>query len=214
MPERHACLHCDKVFRWGADEDSAIVTLPGCGENAAWKLTAHMESEHRDKMFVCGRQNEGYRANAQPAAYWGGDGTCSYCGSISEEAFFAAVEAGAEVGPTDKSYKAYIDLPEPNAGTLTIYSSANHEQTGDGWEFLTAERAEEAGLDSYAREHYVGQWVVIEPMRAVRHGKFYFQHLSESGRDRFIEMVNAKTMKIGMPGHFYSTPYFCQRKAA
>lgn len=39
---------------------------------------------------------------------WRDDKTCSYCGSMSEAAFFEALEAGDELGPTDKSYKAYI----------------------------------------------------------------------------------------------------------
>ena len=39
---------------------------------------------------------------------WGDDGTCSFCGSLSPDQFFAAVEAGAEVQPTTKSYKVYL----------------------------------------------------------------------------------------------------------
>lgn len=39
---------------------------------------------------------------------WRTDGTCDYCGSASGDAFIAFVEAGGEVGPTDKSYKAYL----------------------------------------------------------------------------------------------------------
>ena len=40
-------------------------------------------------------------------------------------------------------------------------------------------------------------------------GKFYFQHLSQAQKDRFIEIYNEGKMKIGFPGHFYTTPYFC-----
>ncbi len=29
------------------------------------------------------------------------------------------------------------------------------------------------------------------------HGKFYFQHLDEAGRGRFIELYNGKQMKLG-----------------
>lgn len=39
---------------------------------------------------------------------WRRDGTCSYCGSLSPELFFKAVEDGCEVGPTDKNYKLYL----------------------------------------------------------------------------------------------------------
>lgn len=34
---------------------------------------------------------------------------CSYCGSMSPEDFMEAVKNKAEIGPTDKSYKFYID---------------------------------------------------------------------------------------------------------
>lgn len=86
------------------------------------------------------------------------DGRCTYCGSVSQEAFLAFVEAGGEVGPTDKSYKAYL-----------------HD----------TDAAKAPGI------------------------KFYFQHLDEAGRDKFIELYNAKRMRIGYPHRFYVTPYFC-----
>jgi hypothetical protein len=38
--------------------------------------------------------------------------------------------------------------------------------------------------------------------------KFYFQHLSHEQRTRFIELLNARTMRIGYPGHFYRRPFF------
>ena len=40
-------------------------------------------------------------------------------------------------------------------------------------------------------------------------GKFYFQHLSPEQQNKFIELYNAKKMKLGYPGHFYSRPFFC-----
>ena len=84
------------------------------------------------------------------------DGRCSYCGSMSEDDFFAAVDAGAEIGPTDKNYKVYVN-------------GAGHS-----------------------------------------HAKFYFQHLSDAGRDKFIDAVNTKRMKFGYPGFLYVRPYFCE----
>lgn len=42
--------------------------------------------------------------------------------------------------------------------------------------------------------------------------KFYFQHLTVEQQDRFIELVNAKTVHLKEPGYFYVTPYFCSRK--
>jgi len=34
---------------------------------------------------------------------------CTYCGSMDPDDFMDAVRAGATLGPTDKSYKVYID---------------------------------------------------------------------------------------------------------
>lgn len=78
------------------------------------------------------------------------DGKCSFCGSVSPEAFMAAAESGVELGPTDKSYKAYV-----------------------------------GGSD-----------------------KFYFQHLDEAAKRRFVDLLNARSLNIGHPGHFYVAPFF------
>lgn len=84
------------------------------------------------------------------------DGTisCDFCGSISEPELFRLIELGAELGPTDKNYKVYVE----------------HD--------------------------------------SIRFGKFYFQHLSEEGRTRFVDLVNAKQLRIGYPGYFYRPPFF------
>ena len=34
--------------------------------------------------------------------------TCSYCGSVSPKRLFEIIEAGGEIIPTDKDYKAYV----------------------------------------------------------------------------------------------------------
>lgn len=39
--------------------------------------------------------------------------------------------------------------------------------------------------------------------------KFYFQHFTRDQQTRFIELYNAGKIKMGVPGHFYVTPYFC-----
>jgi hypothetical protein len=112
---------------------------------------------------TCGRRGEshfGATDKLNPDRYHEhhGDGvaTCSYCGGMSEEDFFRLVEDGATVGPTDKSYKAYVEHP------------------------------------------------------SLRFGKFYFQHLSDDGKTRFIALYNERKMKLGYPGHFYTKPYFAR----
>jgi hypothetical protein len=85
---------------------------------------------------------------------WREDHTCSFCGSLSEDAFFQAIEEGVKLTPTDKNYKVYVDVQVKGAG------------------------------------------------------KFYFQHLSDEGRTKFIELHNAKKLNLGEPGYFYVPPFF------
>jgi hypothetical protein len=86
---------------------------------------------------------------------WRAGNTCSYCGSMHQADFFAAIEEGAELSPTDKSYKVYV--------------GSNR--------------------------------------------KFYFQHLDQEGRTRFIELYNDGKMKLRFPGYFYVHPFFCKPRS-
>jgi hypothetical protein len=134
------------------------------------------------------------------------DGTCSYCGSITEEAFFAAVEAGLQVTPTDKSYKVYVDVPEPRAGQPRVVSvSGGDEQPGPDWIRADKEHLEASG--------WMGggyQWMQLAPRGSVRTAKFYLEHLSYEGQIRFIALLNAKGMKLAYPGFYYVAPFFCR----
>ena len=134
--------------------------------------------------------------------------TCSYCGSLSPAEFFKAISEKRTLGPTDKNYKVYVDVPHPNAGQPSVISSANHDPQGDGWVEVTKENIDDLPLDAYQRENYLGHWVKIAPQSDTLHAKFYFQHLSDDERTKFIELLNAHELVIGMPGHFYQLPFF------
>ena len=111
MSEPCSCRDCERVFQWGDDADSALVDEKSCRENAYWKLNAHVLAEHRDLLMRCPRRGEsamGLREAGNVDFWRGSDAGCSYCGSMSPADFFAAVEVGEPVGPTDKSYKAYV----------------------------------------------------------------------------------------------------------
>lgn len=41
--------------------------------------------------------------------------------------------------------------------------------------------------------------------------KFYFEHLSVEQRKRFVELLQAKKIKLDVPGHFYVLPFFIVR---
>lgn len=113
-----------------------------------------------DKQFCPRAQESGggpdspFKAPMNGEMHWREDGTCSFCGSLSEDAFFKAIEEGVKLTPTDKNYKVYVDVQVQGAG------------------------------------------------------KFYFQHLSDEGRTKFIELHNAKKLNIGVPGYFYTPPFF------
>lgn len=217
MSEPHICPECARVFNWGADADSAIVEKEGknwhsCRENAHWKLTFHVKQEHPDSGFVCARRGESVtiRGRDDSKDFWStrdGHRSCSYCGSISPDELFAAIEAGAEIGPTDKSYKVYVDLPHPESGQPCVVSSANFKFAVDAIE-VTEENIGTLPLDSYQRANYLGHWVQISKRGPAAHAKFYFQHLSVEQQQRFIDLLNAKKINIGMPGYFYARPFF------
>jgi hypothetical protein len=165
-----------------------------------------------DIEYRCPRRSESVLGSRSGNDEWnerrpGAGRQCSYCGSLHPDDFFAAVEAGAELGPTDKSYKVYIDLPEPNPDELRVISAASYDMDEDrrlkeGWVPADQDAMKKDGWgDGY-------KWVRLAPRGPIIHGKFYFQHLSEEQMQRFIDFYNKKTMKIGYPGYFYSLPFF------
>lgn len=141
---------------------------------------------------------------------------CSFCGSLHPDDFLAAVEAGAEVGPTDKGYKAYIDLPEKEPDSLRIVSHVRGDREpsfGEGWQRrrdVDLSKVDTRGWLRADEEWPDDEWLLIQARGATRHAKFYFQHLSPEQVDRFIELHNSQVMKIGYPGHFYTRPFFAQ----
>lgn len=138
------------------------------------------------------------------SSHWRPDGTCSYCGSISPADLFAAIDAGCELGPTDKDYKVYVDLIEPNPEELTVKGTSNAKECpGPSWVRADAAALEKAGFSS---KHTT--WMLYEPRGPRKFGKFYFQHFTLDDRRRFIQLLNAKAIKIGYPGHFYRLPFF------
>lgn len=141
--------------------------------------------------------------------------TCSYCGSMHPDEFMAAVEAGARVTPTDKNYKVYIDVPESEPDQMTVTTSISWVPTADEiargvYQKFTRDLVRRHGLP----ERYTDRWGRMTPRGDNRHMKHYFQHLSDEQRTRFVELMNAGTMTIAMPGHFYTLPFFARREAA
>lgn len=212
MSEPHKCPECARIFNWGKDDDSAIVENQGeqwlsCRENAHWKLTFHMRAEHPDAGFLCPQRGES-AVSREERDWWNerdGHKACSYCGSLSPDEFFAAVEAGAEIGPTDKNYKAYVLLPNPKEGQQVEYGrSSGPAYNRDGKPSKPDLTEEEKLAGRYDRP-------LIGAAGPTVTAKFYFQHLSDDEKTRFVDLLNAKKMKLAFPGHFYRMPFFCAR---
>lgn len=149
------CPHCDHVAQGFKHSRSA-------DENPHIMLCKHVEAAHPEQMFLCPRRDEmgaGVFKILEGRDFWRmdrGHRTCSYCGSAHPDEVMQGIEDGTvELGPTDKSYKAYLE-----GGVF-----------GD-------------------------------------RGKFYFQHFSKAQRVRFVELLNAKKVRVGYPGEFYRLPFF------
>lgn len=160
-------------------------------------------------MHPCPRSSEG-------VSYWRDDNTCSYCGSLSPDLLFKAIEAGYTLDPTDKNYKVYVHRPNPKVGKPRIISSANYKFS-DKAVYLTKQNLRNvcAGFHpddlEYARKWYIDHWVEIGQHSSMQQDKFYFQHLTEDERIKFIDLYNAKKIKLGFPGRFYVAPFFAKK---
>lgn len=98
------------------------------------------------------------------------------------------LEAGdIEIVPTDKSYKLYLE----NKGGESFKQTYRNCPSGSTCK----------GPDDCTH------WVTRERTGT----EFYFQHLSDEQKTRFIELLNAGKLSIGFPGHFYVLPYFMKR---
>lgn len=116
------------------------------------------------------------------------DGTCWFCGSLLGDAFMARLEAGdVQLGATDKNYKVYVH----NAG---------------GEPFRQSYRTD----GGRTADQRLWTWTT----REVEQTKFYFQHLSEEQRRRFVELLN--TGKVRMYGGygFRPLPFFVSSSPA
>jgi hypothetical protein len=137
--------------------------------------------------FTCPRRSEDFMLDGPFVGAGRGqdtfrtDHTCSYCGSLDQNIFMERLERGdVSLTPTNKNYKVYVR----NQG---------------GEQFSQTYR------DCY-KPDICTHWVT----REMSETKFYFQHLSEDQRKRFIELVNAGA-KLEYPGRFYRLPFFMAR---
>lgn len=131
-----------------------------------------------------------------------GDDACSYCGSMSGDELMAGLESGTlMLGPTDKSYKAYIHKPYTDAEIADLKEKWKAIGMGRG---ILETKGHAAYEEWFEKERRLGMFFGRQL------GKFYFQHLSEPQMLRFIEMLNEKKLKIGYPGPLLHATVFHQ----
>ncbi len=140
--------------------------------------------------------------------------SCSFCGSLHPDRFMELIREGWIIGPTDKSYKAYLESP------LTDDEVAAKRE----W-WMTRDRTAQAIRSLGERDGKApaqiqadldAQWEQAAPglLHGTQSAKFYFQHLSEAQRDDFIVLHNAGALKFGHPGRLYVLPFFARPAAA
>lgn len=133
----------------------------------------------------------GCESGCEGRAIWHVDDSCSWCGSLHPDIFMARCEAGdVKLGPTDKSYKVYV-----------------HNRGGES--FRQTFRSDKPKYDENTGGQVFDPSKWVWETREMQETKFYFQHLSEDQKRRFIELLNAKTLHIDYPGYFYRAPFFC-----
>lgn len=104
---------------------------------------------------------------------------CTYCGSISGDAFMTFVREGGHVGGTDKNYKAYVEKDTGIAPVPVVETV----QTANGSSF-----------ESHS----------TQPGTGVQNGKFYYQHLSVDQRREFVDLWNDGKLNHSI----YVMPFF------
>lgn len=145
---------------------------------------AYTRSERFPGEHNCPRGAESGRAGR---AVWCVDDSCSYCGSLHPDLLMERLEAGdVTLDPTDKNYKLYVHADPGTAPFKQTFRDSGSPEGNDPSKWV---------------------WTTRETMEH----KFYFQHLSGAQQQRFVELLNAKKLKLNVPGYFYRTPFFIEK---
>lgn len=146
--------------------------------------------------------------------HWREDGTCSHCGGMRPSLILKAIREGSEVEPTDKNYKIYVNMPDPDVGKMEVFAGRNHPPEAGDTSWLHVDEALKAAHPHINFNNHFGEWVQIGPRRATRNVKCYFNHFSESQAVEFVLLAHTGKMKLAYPGHFYSGMCFGVYKTA
>lgn len=162
---------------------------------------------------------------------------CPWDGSMHPDEFMAYLEKpGTRLTPTDKNYKVYIDVESGEPEQMRRVSSTTRKtRPGDengmeyGRQWMTWEEAVElhpelreeyeqhlrhvASLAPSHRWHTETTWIQVDTRGDRRESKFYFEHLSDVQKQRFVELLNEGKLNLREPGYFYARPFFIARES-
>jgi hypothetical protein len=139
---------------------------------------------------------------------------CSWDGSLHPDVFMDLIEKpGTFLTPTDKNYKVYIDVADAgeDADELRVVVSGTHEPPAAYAD--RAIRATKRNRKKWDLGEHTG-WFILEPRGPSREDKFYFEHLSDEQKTRFVALLNEGKLSLKYPGHFYRLPFFITRDSA
>lgn len=132
--------------------------------------------------------------------HWMEGDVCSHCGGVRPSIILKAIAAGAEVIPTDKAYKIYVELPEAKPEEIIIVGTANFKPDHGDYVQATPDIIAKYGAGrQLTPEHYVQ----LRPRGPFNRVKCYTNHFSEAQALEFVRLVETGKMKIGHPGQFY-----------
>lgn len=148
---------------------------------------------------------------------------CSYDGSMHPDEFMVWLEQpGTQLTPTDKNYKVYIDVDsDEDPAELRVVSVIGFEpaEKGPPWPFDPANPGDWRRvspeddpllLENGWRDHSHYTWIRTLKRGSHRESKFYFEHLSDEQKTRFVELLNEGKLSLRAPGYFYRLPFFIQ----
>lgn len=150
------------------------------------------------------------------------DGHCLHCGSLDADTFMARLEAETvRLDPTDKNYKVYvhndggakfgrshrIDKMEDRIKAAAANARMLREATDSHDTLSEGDHADAVKYEAGEPLDPMKNWIWTTEER--NETKFYFQHLNEDQKKRFIELLNEKKIKLNEPGYFYRLPFFC-----
>jgi hypothetical protein len=142
---------------------------------------------------------------------------CSFCGSLHPDRFMELVREGWIVGPTDKSYKAYLSRPltdDEKAARKAQWISAEHGIAQAIRDLGQRDGKTPEQIAADVEEEWATKEAPLSGEHASQEAKFSYQHLSDEQRAEFIKLYNSKRMRVGYPGHFYPLPFFCTQRGA